>query len=151
MYFSDFCLRGEEKIFDFLNLGIYDVAGLGYGAYEAFCYTYQRVLHGYRVQKLVLIAPFFDSKTYLHEVKKIYKNHIRFAEFLIQEKALESPDWRETDLKILQDCGVELEVYIGGKSPIGESEKVLEFFRKFGTVYYLKNFSHLVDQFSFSA
>lgn len=150
MYFSDYCLSGEEQLFRFLRLGQYDVAGFGYGAYEAFSFAYNQMLKRHRIHRIVLIAPFFDQENYIKKTQKIYNQYVKISQFLHIEREVSALEWSKKKLREMKQYGADIEVYIGGKSEIGESERVVEFFREFGVVYYLKNFSHLLYDFDFS-
>lgn len=167
MFFSGFCLQGEETLFDpWLTRNPWSIAGFSLGAIEAFEYVVETSL---RVELLQLFSPaFFQDQTEVF--KRIQKReYSRDPEgytksFLANiaspssydmipyfkqgtscelEKLLEYV-WDERKLQSIVDRGVHVEVYLGGSDTIINARNALDFFSQFGRVEYYKNFGHIL-------
>ncbi len=163
--FSGFRFQGEETLFKkhLLN-SEYSVAGFSYGAIEAFEHLLDS---NHRIDTLQLFSPAFfqdrDEKfirTQLLHFKKspelytenFYKNSFYPAEVLDNHRAergdynslerLLRYKWSRDELKRVVESGVNIEVFLGEKDTIINSDKAMEFFKEFATVCYIKGAGH---------
>ncbi len=86
-------------------------------------------------------------KNFLGNVKSpIYKDIDKyFKKGNIQElKELLEFIWSKDDLKKLNSKGVKIEVFLGAKDLIIDSNEAKDFFKDFATVYYFKDKGHLL-------
>ncbi len=166
-YFSGFCFKNESELFEnFLIKSDFCIAGFSYGAIRAFEYL---LCSNERVDILQLFSPAFfqdrdekfkriqllsfkkDRQKYLENFyqntiyprnKKIdrykTKNSIEDLKFLLEYQ------WNEQNIKKILKRGIMIEVYLGKNDKIINSEKALEFFRKFATVYFINKGGHLL-------
>ena len=166
-YFSGFCFFEESELFqDYIIQNDFTVSGFSYGAIKAF----EEVLNSNnRVDKLQLFSPAFfqtqnekfkrtqimyfkkDANAYCQtflsnvlspldlDISKYFKlgSIEELQELLYYE-------WSEEKLQKLIDKGVKIEVYLGGNDKIIDASKAQEFFKKFATVYYIKEKGHLL-------
>jgi hypothetical protein len=166
-YFSGFCFFEESELFqDYIIQNDFTVSGFSFGAIKAF----EEVLtSNNRVDKLQLFSPAFfqtqnekfkrtqimyfkkDANAYCQtflsnvlspldlDISKYFKlgSIEELQELLYYE-------WREEKLQNLIDKGVKIEVYLGGNDKIIDALKAQEFFKKFATVYYIKEKGHLL-------
>lgn len=166
-FFSGFCFSNECELFlDYLEKNDFTISGFSYGAIKAF----QKVLKSEtRVDKLQLFSPaFFQTKdekfkkmqlmffkkdeeqyikNFLGNVKSpIYKDIDKyFQKGNIEElKELLEFVWSKDDLKKLNSKGVKIEVFLGAKDLIIDSNEAKDFFKDFATVYYFKDKGHLL-------
>ncbi len=166
-YFSGFSLKGEEKLFEqYLIENDFTVSGFSYGAIKAFEYVLESEK---RVDTLQLFSPAFfqtqDTKFkrmqlmyFKKDAKSYCENFLKniaypldtdtnkyFIEGNIEElDTLLNYIWEEEKLQKIIDKGVRVEIYLGGKDKIIDSSAALEFFRKFGTVYFIKEKGHIL-------
>lgn len=155
MFFGDFCLGwdflGGQGEFCFLDLGCYDVAGLGYGAWEAFCFARAQMQKKRRIQKLILLSPWLEplASSNLARILALYAKS-KFSSYLLQNPTTPHPHvWNLEALQELVVYGVSIEVYVGGKNEIMDADGVCELFSRVGVVYYLKDFGYLLQDFCF--
>ncbi|PTB83922.1 hypothetical protein C9926_00340 [Sulfurovum lithotrophicum] len=168
-YFNGFSLEGEEKYFsDYVDQSDYTVTGFSYGAQKAFEYVYRTHT---RIDRLILISPaFFQTqkssfiRTQLRYfeagkeayVKQFLKN-VAFPSTLSLERylkvgtkeeleALLSYVWDINKIEEVLQRGITIEVFIGNKDKIIDSNEALSFFTKNTTVYTIKNSGHLLEQ-----
>ncbi len=166
-YFSGFCFFEESELFkDYIIKNDFTVSGFSYGAVKAF----EDVLNSKnRVDKLQLFSPaFFQTqnekfkRTQLMYFKKDTNAYCQtflsnvlyplpvdiskyFKQGLIEElQELLYYEWCEEKLQKLINKGVKIEVYLGGNDKIIDASKAQEFFKKFATVYYIKEKGHLL-------
>lgn len=166
-FFSGFCFSNECELFlDYLEKNDFTISGFSYGAIKAF----QKALKSEtRVDKLQLFSPaFFQTKdekfkkmqlmffkkdeeqyikNFLGNVKSpIYKDIDKyFKKGNIEElKELLEFVWSKDDLKKLNSKGVKIEVFLGAKDLIIDSNEAKDFFKDFATVYYFKDKGHLL-------
>ncbi len=52
--------------------------------------------------------------------------------------------WNENSLKEIKNRGVNIEVYLGEKDKIVDPNEAYDFFKRFGTVYFIKNVGHIL-------
>lgn len=162
-YFSGFCLSGESELFrEFTCRGDFCVAGFSYGAQKAIEYT---LSSSDRIDKLQLISPAFfqDRDEKFKKLQKIAfrknsdeycKNFLKSCGFIddryfkkgtIKElEELLSYRWSEEKLQEIVDRGIEVEVYLGGLDKIINPLHVKDFFKKFATIYYIKEKGHIL-------
>ncbi|QKF73230.1 hypothetical protein AFAEC_1063 [Aliarcobacter faecis] len=166
-FFSGFCFSNECELFlDYLEKNDFTISGFSYGAIKAI----QKALKSEtRVDKLQLFSPaFFQTKdekfkkmqlmffkkdeeqyikNFLGNVKSpIYKDIDKyFQKGNIEElKELLEFVWSKDDLKKLNSKGVKIEVFLGAKDLIIDSNEAKDFFKDFATVYYFKDKGHLL-------
>ncbi len=166
-FYSGFCFKNEQELFaDILKENDFTVAGFSKGAIEAFEYVKNSKR---RVDTLILISPaFFQTKdekfkklqliSYRRDPKKyienFYKNVLYPLNFDIKKykKVGTSEElnrllyyvWDEKSLKEIKKRGVNIEVYLGEKDKIVDSNEAHDFFKRFGTVYFIKNVGHIL-------
>lgn len=166
-YFSGFCFVNESELFDeYIIRNDFTISGFSYGAIKAF----EEALNTQnRVDKLQLFSPAFfqnfDEKfkrTQLMYFKKdansyvqtfldnvIYPSNKDISKYFklgtIEElEELLTYVWDEEKLQKLVDRGTIVEVYLGAEDKIIDSLKAKEFFKKFATIYYIKEKGHLL-------
>lgn len=165
MFYSGFCLSGEEGLFDeFLpSFGEY-AAGFSYGSIAALKFAAQNK----DVTKLILLSPAyythkdadfkeaqiaaFEADPELYRLKLLKKSGLREDEgerygipgTSAQLRELLYFDWGDSEIASVVDKGVKIEVFIGGGDRVVEPEASAEFFRRYGSVYYLKNKNHIL-------
>jgi len=165
VFYSGFCLNGEEGLFDeFLpSFGEY-VAGFSYGSIAALRFAAQNK----EVTKLILLSPAyythksadfkeaqiaaFEADPALYRLKLLKKSGLREEEgkrygalgTSAQLRELLYFDWSASEIVSLFERGVKIEVFIGGNDRVVEPEASAEFFRRYATVYYLKNKNHIL-------
>ena len=166
-YFSGFCFFEESELFDeYLIKNDFTISGFSYGAIKAF---EESLTTNLRVDKLQLFSPAFfqieDDKfkrtqlMYFRKDSKIYSENFlnnviypknkdisKYFKLGTQEELEELLyyQWSEEKLQRLIDKGTIIEVYLGGKDEIIDSQKAKEFFKNFATVYYIKEKVHLL-------
>jgi alpha-beta hydrolase superfamily lysophospholipase len=167
-FFSGFCFDGELKLFDeYLEYNDFCVAGFSYGAIKAFEYTSTCRA---RIDKLQLFSPaFFQNrddkfkrlqtisfsknrqgyiKNFLSQVK--YPSSVELDRYFHEGKLSELKEllfyeWSGEKLDELRQKGIDIEVYLGEKDRIIDSQEALEFFTQYATVYYKKGVGHLLS------
>ncbi len=169
-FFSGFSISNEEYLLeDFLNTSAYTISGFSYGAIKAFKKAKEELASGKRVDTLQLLSPaFFQSKDekFKRLQKRAYaKNEIIYLkQFLnscfepyekkiVQNRAsnLEELDellfyeWNLDELKKLEEQGVKIEVYLGGKDSIVDAYSAQEFFLEVATVTFIKDANHFLQ------
>jgi len=166
-YFSGFSLSEEEELFsDYFTPTDYTVVGFSYGAQKALEYAYNKKT---RVDRLILLSPaffqtqkpsfirtqlryfeagqeayikqFLDNAT--HPLKLNLKPYLKVG----SKKELSyllSYVWEEHKIKAILNRGTIVEVFIGEKDKIIESNEVLDFFKNLCTTYLIKNAGHIL-------
>lgn len=165
MFYSGFCLNGEEGLFDeFLpSFGEY-IAGFSYGSIAALKFAAQNK----DVAKLILLSPAyythksadfkeaqiaaFETDPALYRLKLLKKSGLSEEEgkrygipgTSAELRELLYFDWNASEIASVSHRGVKIEVFIGGNDRVVEPEASAEFFRQYGSVYYLKNKNHIL-------
>jgi pimeloyl-ACP methyl ester carboxylesterase len=85
---------------------------------------------------------FFENSFYPDEVDSSY---ISDSGSISELKDLLYWNWVRKDLQKLEDRGVEIEVYIGERDRIIDSQKAVEFFRGIGQLCYIKGVGHTLS------
>ena len=168
-FYSGFSLHGEETLFcPYLDKGDFVVAGFSLGAIDAFSYAL-RAKH--RIDKLQLFSPAFfqESKEafkkvqlrYFQSDKAMYVQNFLDNSAYPAKTALEpfyhdSPledlqrllyfVWEREKLEILRQKGIMIEVYVGEKDKIVDTQSVVDFFQPFATVIMIKDVGHILQK-----
>lgn len=164
-YFSGFSFKNEESLFkSYMNNSEFTVSGFSYGGILAF----EHVLNSEeRVDVLQLFSPAFfkDSsdkfiRMQLFHFKKDSQNYINnfidnsfFPNSKIEDlefkddkysdlKKLLTFEWNEDDLNKIVNRGIRIEIFLGSEDKIIDSKKAHNFFKEFGTVYFIKGVGH---------
>ena len=167
LYFNGFSLQGEEQYFSqYLVESDFSVAGFSYGAQQAFEYVYHS---DERIDRLILLSPAFfqDKKPSFIRTQLRYFESGREAYVTQFLKNVSSPSdialsgclkegskeelealltyvWDEEKIKEVLARGTIIEVFLGAEDKIVSVEKAYDFFKAFGTSYYVKNAGHLL-------
>lgn len=168
-FFSGFSLQNEEHFFsNILDESAYCVAGFSYGAIKAVRYAHTALKEGKRLDRLQLLSPaFFQTKS--EKFKRLQllgynKNKDYYLQnFLSLCFAPHNPqrvensettktqlhellyhEWCGSDLLEISSHGVEIEVYLGGKDQIVDTQAARDFFCNFATVTYIKDANHFL-------
>lgn len=168
-FFSGFCFKNEEKLFSpFIQLeGKYTLNGFSYGAILAFKEALKSIQHHRRVQVLNLFSPAFfqdrkpsflkaqilgfkkDSQAYIKHFLTLCGNppSCYFKEGKLEElEELLFFKWKEEEILFLQERGVQINVFLGGKDLILSPEIAMEFFSPYSIVYFYKDFNHCLQR-----
>jgi len=166
-FFSGFSLNGEKELFrEFLIDSKFTIVGFSYGAIRAFEYA---INSKERVDRLILLSPaLFHNKTrafiksqlryfkldrenYINSFLKniAYPSDIDLKKYLKEGtvKELEyllTYRWDSQRLKELKRSGVDIEVFLGDRDRIIDSDIALEFFSTITTTYLLKDRGHIL-------
>ncbi|MEA3418789.1 MAG: pimelyl-ACP methyl ester esterase BioV [Campylobacterota bacterium] len=168
-YFNGFSLRGEEELFtSYLDKSEFTVAGFSYGAQKAF----EAVYHSNeRVEKLILLSPaffqsekksfvrtqlrYFDSDRtgYVQQFLKnvTYPGTLDMTAYLntgTKEEldALLTYHWDSERINEVLEKGTRIEVYLGGKDKIIQSDEAFAFFSKLTITYLIKEAGHSLQR-----
>lgn len=169
-FYSGFSLKNENHFFNaYSDQSIYCISGFSYGAIKALRDTLALVNAGKRVDRLQLFSPaFFQTKQEkfkrLQELSFTKDNEKYLAQFLqgcfapyaMQEieqtqdnvKSLHELlyyEWLVSEFSLLQEKGVVVEVYLGGKDKIIDVKAAKKFFLQVATVTYIKNANHFLQ------
>ncbi len=166
-FFNGFSLRGEETLFaSYLNESDFTIAGFSYGAQLAF----EAVYHSdQRVEKLILLSPAFfqtekksyvrtqlryfkqDRKSYIQQFLSnvAYPSSINLSPYMERgsSEALEALlryQWDSEKIAEVLARGTQIEVYLGGKDKIINSEEAFAFFSELTMTYLIKDAGHLL-------
>ena len=168
-YFNGFSLNGEDEHFsDYLTGGELTVAGFSHGAQEAFEYAYNSTQ---RIDRLILLSPAFfqtqktsfirtqlryfeaDKEAYIKQflTNVAYPSTLDLSSYLSPgtKEALEALltyVWDKNKIKELLDGGTVIEVFLGEKDKIIDSDAALEFFSSLTTAYHIKDVGHLLTK-----
>lgn len=163
-FFSGFGFKNEKELFnEFLNESNFCVAGFSYGAQKAIKYALQT---DDRIDLIQLFSPaFFDDKSDSFKKAQLFsysKDSIRYMQSFYQkisrgldlskffgdhskEELKELLEFRwEEPLKEVLLKDIEIEVFLGKEDEIINSNKALELFSKYGSVYFFKDRGHLL-------
>lgn len=165
-YFNGFSLQGEEKLFEeYLHQSDFTVAGFSFGAQKALEYTLNT---SDRVDRLILLSPAFfqnqkpsfiraqlryfetDKEAYVSQFLKnvTFPSSMDISPYLSLGSAEElesllSYVWQKEKIERLLKRGVTIEVFLGQKDKIIQSEHAQAFFTH-TTNYILKDAGHLL-------
>jgi len=165
VFYSGFCLHGEERLFDLYLPAFGDfVAGFSYGAIGAIKYA----LDNESVKNIILLSPAyyahkeqefketqlaaFEADPNLYKLKLLKKSGLKEEESELYGKdgtieelrELLFFDWNSANLASLIDRGIKVEVFIGSGDRVVEPHASSEFFGQFAKVYTLENKNHIL-------
>ncbi|WP_072680312.1 pimelyl-ACP methyl ester esterase BioV [Arcobacter sp. LA11] len=166
-YFSGFSLENEEELFSkYIIENDFTISGFSYGAIKAFEYVLETQK---RVDTLQLFSPAFfqiedekfkrmqlmffkkDTKSYCDNFLKniTYSETINTSNYFTQGTLEELDEllnytWDDEKLNEIIDRGIKIEIYLGGKDKIINSNAAKEFFKNYGTVYFIKEKGHIL-------
>ena len=166
-YFSGFSLNNEEELFsEYIIESNFVVSGFSYGAIRAFDYVLNSEK---RIDTLQLFSPAFfqtkdekfkrmqlmffkkDAKSYCDNFLKniAYPNTFDTVKYFTQGTMEELSEllnytWEEERLKKVLEKGTKIEIYLGGKDKIIDSLSAKDFFKDYGTVYFIKEKGHIL-------
>ena len=172
-YFSGFCLKGEKKLFDdYLIKNDFTISGFSYGAQKALNAAIETLEKKKRVDLIQLFSPAFfndkdekfkrmqlmffkkDSDSYCENFLNNTSYPCALDDFSLRSyfvkgsfdelKELLYYEWDEKKLQRLVECGVGIEVFLGGNDKIIDSIKAKEFFVQYATVYFVKDAGHVL-------
>lgn len=169
-FFSGFSLANEEYLFaDYIQESVYTVSGFSYGAIAALKYAREAVENSKRIDTLQLFSPAFfqnrDEKFKRLQLMSYKKNNHQYMKqflegcFFPYEKKIVGNrttnvaelqqlleyQWSIDEFMILKECGVVIEVYLGGCDKIIDANEAKEFFLNVATVTYIKNANHFLQ------
>ncbi len=170
IFFSGFLFKNEQKLFEkYLIDSEFTIAGFSLGAIRAFNETVKKIQNGERVDNLQLFSPSFfqnkdksfariqiyyfknNQKDYIDSFLKnaFYPNNDIETDFLTDGNISELEEllnfkWNQSELNNLVTNGVNIELYIGSKDIIIDSQEAFNFFKEFSTVYLIKNVGHVL-------
>ncbi len=168
-YFNGFSLKGEEGFFkEWLIESEMCVAGFSYGAQQALEYVLQTDT---RVDRLILLSPAFfqnqkpafaraqlryfeaDKDAYVSQFLKnvVYPSNEEMTPFLnvgsrSELESLLGYVWDADKIRMIQQRGTVIEVFLGGKDKIIDAKAAFDFFAPLTITYYLKNAGHLLKE-----
>ena len=166
MFFSGFCLSGEEGLFsEYFDSSSDAVCGFSYGAQKAFSYSQKNP----DIKRLILLSPaFYMQKTdefreaqigvfadnpELYRLKLLKKSGFAADEMTAYQadgtadalRELLYFRWDNEELNKLAMQGVQIEVYIGSKDGVVEPKPSYEFFKNCGLkTVWLENKNHIL-------
>ena len=166
-YFSGFSLKDEKDLFnEYIIENDFTVSGFSYGAIKAFEYALNSDI---RIDLLQLFSPAFfqcqDKRFKKAQMMFFKKDADTYCENFLENIAFPSKfdmneyfekgnikeldellnyNWDEEKLQKLLDKGTKIEVYLGDEDKIIDSYEAASFFRKFSTVYFMKNKGHML-------
>jgi len=166
-YFNGFSLLGEEILFEeFADKSDFTYTGFSYGAQKAFESALQSQE---RIERLILLSPAFFQcekssfiRTQLHYFSKDRDAYLaQFIQnaaspskcdlsYLIRPgelsdlEALLSYEWEREKVETLLERGTRIEVYLGGRDKLMQSEKAFDFFSSLTTAYLIKEAGHFL-------
>jgi len=168
-YFNGFSLQNDQKHFkSYLVDSDLCVAGFSFGAQKAFDYVYYSKE---RVDRLVLLSPaFFQTQklsfirtqlryfeagqdAYVEQflLNTAFPSNTDLREYLNigskeELEALLTYRWDEEKIKEVQKRGTVIEVFLGAKDKIIDTQETLDFFAPLAVCYYMKNAGHLLKE-----
>jgi alpha-beta hydrolase superfamily lysophospholipase len=166
LYFSGFCLKNEQKLFEkYLIKNDFTVAGFSYGAIGALKYAIDTTN---RIDTLQFFSPAYfknkDEKYKRLQLIFFQKDKNKYCDNFLtncgldktqKEKYFHQGDkeelkellyfnWDEKELEKIVQKDIKIEIFLGKNDKIIDSKKALEFFRDFGEVYFIKNKNHIL-------
>lgn len=166
-YFNGFSLRGEEVLFAaYLDESDFTLVGFSYGAQLAFESAYHS---DQRIEKLILLSPAFfqvekksfvraqlryfeqEKKSYIQQFMDnvSYPSRVDLSPYLDEGssealEALLTYQWDSEKIDEVLARGTQIEVYLGGRDKIINSEEAFTFFSGLTTTYLIKDAGHLL-------
>ena len=167
-YFNGFSLQNEAELFSsLLKEDDFCVAGFSYGAQKAFEFAYHSTT---RIDRLILISPaffqtqkpsfiraqlrYFEAEKSSY-VKQFLENVTYPSTFSLQPylhtgtkdelEALLSYVWDRDKIKVLQQRGTSIEVFLGEYDKIIDIKAAQKFFADLSTLYIFKKSGHLLE------
>ncbi|SFV59134.1 hypothetical protein MNB_SM-7-198 [hydrothermal vent metagenome] len=169
-FYSGFALKNEEHFFaELIQRSEFSIYGFSYGAIKAYKEAIECVKDFKRVDRVVLLSPAFfqtkseafkklqlrgynkDKKSYLENFLSAcfapYKKESVFTRETTSKELEELLyfEWNRDELVWLQEQGVIIEVYIGGKDHIIDAKGAYEFFKDIANVTLFKNANHFLQ------
>jgi len=167
-FFSGFSFQNEEYLFEqYLNKSEFSISGFSFGSILAFEYALNSKN---RIDTLQLFSPaFFQNqpkkflRTQLIHFKKDEHRYIEnfvanaffpnFKDTKVQIKngkyseleKLLNFQWQKSDLETIIKKGIKIEVFLGNRDKIIDSNSAFEFFREFAEVCLIKNVGHTLS------
>ncbi len=166
LYFSGFSLKGEKELFkEYIKENDFVISGFSYGAQKAFEYVLNA---NNRIDLLQLFSPAFfnekDEKYKRMQLMFFKKNKQQYCDSFLDNcgfdekksakyfsegtyaelEELLNYTWNREKLQQIVDRNIKIEIYLGSDDKIIDSEKTLEFFKKFADIYYIKNRGHIL-------
>jgi predicted alpha/beta hydrolase family esterase len=166
LYFSGFSLQNEQELFEeYLVQNDFTLSGFSYGCIKLVEYALES---NTRINKIQLFSPSYfndkDDKFKRMQLMFFKKDTSAYANNFLKNcgfseenknkyfslgtfeelKELLYYEWQKEKLQALKDKGIEIETYLGGEDKIIDSKEALEFFRKFGDVYFIKDAGHIL-------
>ena len=167
LYFSGFSLCNEKNIFkEYSEENDFTVSGFSYGSIKAFEYVLNS---DNRIDKLQLFSPaFFQNKDQKYKRLQLMffnKDQDMYCKNFLEnvcsnstidlsaylkpgtQKELEELlyyNWKKSDLQILVNKGIKIEVFLGKDDKIIDSSEAFTFFKEFSTVYFIKDKGHIL-------
>jgi len=168
VYFSGFAFRDESGLFDdWLLRSDYTVAGFSYGAIRALEYAHASRR---RIERLILLSPAYFQETkerfrrlQLEAYAKDPQNYLqRFALRCVEPcqdldvapylgegseeelRHLLEYRWDRAKFDALRKRGTKIEIFLGGKDRIVDTEAARRFFSQVGICYFIKEAGHLL-------
>jgi len=166
-YFSGFSLSKEEDLFDDYALkGDFTVSGFSLGAQQAFDFA---INTSARIDLLQLYSPAFfhdKDKKYKRMQLMFFKKDVKkYCDTFLKNSAYPSVQnldkyfsqgkyeeldsllnyvWDEEKLLELTKKGTKIEVYLGIDDKIVNAQESKNFFKKYASVYLIKNAGHIL-------
>jgi hypothetical protein len=166
LYFSGFSLQNEQELFDeYLLQNDFTLSGFSYGCVKLIDHALKCDT---RIDKIQFFSPSYfndkDEKFKRMQLMFFKKDATSYANNFLKNcgfseetqnkyfslgtfeelKELLYYEWQKEKLQALKDKGIEIETYLGGEDKIIDSKEALEFFRKFGDVYFIKDAGHIL-------
>jgi hypothetical protein len=167
VYFSGFSLENDDRLFeDLIDKSDFNVSGFSYGAIKAFEYVLNS---DKRVDKLQLFSPaFFQNKDIKYKRLQLMffnKNQEQYCNNFLNNVSSGSDidlkpylkigkqneleellyyNWQKSDLEKLVKRDINIEIFLGKNDKIIDSSVAFEFFKEFGTVYFMKDKGHIL-------
>ena len=169
-FYSGFSLQNDSSFFkEYIEDSLYSVSGFSYGAILALKEVQKRLKENKRIDKLQLFSPaFFQTKS--AKFKKLQmlgftkskENYIQkflqlcFSPYEMNVVSLNDAkkeeleellnfEWIGAELLELEEQGIVIEVYLGGKDAIIDVVSAREFFVEFSTLTYIKDANHFLQ------
>jgi len=167
-FFSGFTFQNEQIFFkQFLNSSQFNVAGFSYGSILAFEYVLNS---DKRIDSLQLFSPAFfqdssekfirlqllhfkkDKEKYIDNFTKntffpnaVSNNFERGKSEYDELEKLLRYRWKESDLQKIVDRNIKIEIFLGGKDKIINSQTASNFFKQFGEICFIKDVGHILN------
>lgn len=168
IFYSGFSLNNEEELFkDYITKNNFTIAGFSYGAQKAFEYALNSKN---RIDKIQLFSPAFfqgkDKKYKRMQLMYFKKDSTAYCNNFLSNTATPSKidlskyfklgtyeeleellyyEWSDDKLNSLIKKNIKIEVYLGADDKIIDSLEANNFFKKYATVYFIKNVGHVLN------